>query len=78
MSSISNQVAQSLGFSKVWIRNDGALARMNLGNASMVLDLPQALKYEAQWKGIKDQQQREKALRLVQPGAVKRKSPVRI
>lgn len=40
---------------------------MNIGNANVVLDLPQALKYEAQLKGIKDQEQREKAQRLVQP-----------
>ena len=67
LSSFSNQVAQSIGFSKVWIRNDGALARINIGNGSMLLDLPQALKYEAQLKGIKDQEQREKAQRIVQP-----------
>ena len=34
---------------------------------ALVLDLPQPLKYEAQLKGIKDQEQREKVQRLVQP-----------
>ena len=67
ISSAANQFVRSIGFSKVWIRNDGALARINIGDVAAVLDLPQALKYEAQLKGIKEQVQREKAQRLVQP-----------
>jgi hypothetical protein len=40
---------------------------VNLGEVNMILDLPQALNYEAQLKGIKDQKQREQANQLADP-----------
>lgn len=45
---------------KVFRRSDGAQAVVLLGNASVRFDLPQATKYEAELKAIKDQQARQK------------------
>lgn len=63
------QFLRLAGVSKAWQRDDGAVARVQIGAASMTLDLPQALKYEAELKGLKDQKQRQNARRLVQPDA---------
>jgi hypothetical protein len=54
---LTNQFTHLTGISgKVWIREDGAIARMR--SDSLVLDLPQARKYEAELKAIKDQKAR--------------------
>jgi hypothetical protein len=56
---LSNQFAQSLGFNGAsWIRDDGAVATFPLGMSTMILELPQALKYEAQLKAIKERKTR--------------------
>ncbi len=67
LSSAANQLLRVYGVTNVWTRPDGAIARGNLSNVNVILDLPQALNYEAQRKGFKDQQQRQNAQRLVQP-----------
>ena len=55
LSTLSNQLVQSIGmFGTVWARNDGAEARLTLGKSSIVLELPQAVKYDAEMKAIKD------------------------
>jgi hypothetical protein len=66
LSTAANQFLRTAGVTKVWLRPDGATARMTLGSVTVILDLPQALNYEAQLKGLKDQQQRLNAQRLVQ------------
>jgi len=38
----------------IWVRDDGAVARLDLGGSSMTLDLPQVRKYEAELKAIKE------------------------
>lgn len=54
---LANQPFRPFGDLKVWLRNDGALARMT-GAPSVVLDLFQARKYEAELGEIKRQQQK--------------------
>jgi hypothetical protein len=53
----ANQAIVPYGDLKVWLRTDGALARMT-GAPSVVLDLFQARKYEAELHAIKMQQQK--------------------
>jgi len=42
----------------VWVRADGALAIHALGGTPVTLELPQAAKYEAELKAIKERQSR--------------------
>jgi hypothetical protein len=52
---LSNQFALNLGLSgTIWVRDDGAVARLDLGGSCITLDLPQARKYEAELKAIKE------------------------
>ncbi|MEO8353045.1 MAG: hypothetical protein ABI680_15040 [Chthoniobacteraceae bacterium] len=54
-----NQIAHITGLTgKVWIRDDGAIARAQFGGGPILLDLPQARKYEAELKAIKEQKAR--------------------
>jgi hypothetical protein len=57
---LANQLAQISGISgKIWIRDDGATVR-SIGQMSLnlILELPQAAKYEAELKVIKDREAR--------------------
>jgi hypothetical protein len=47
--------ASGLG-GRIWLRGDGAVARVF--HDSVMLDLPQALRYEAELKAIKEQKAR--------------------
>jgi hypothetical protein len=67
LSTVVNQFLRSSGITKVWLRSDGATARVNFGDVNVILDLPQALNYEAQLKQNKDLQQRQNAQQLVNP-----------
>ncbi|MEP6669772.1 MAG: hypothetical protein ABJF10_11500 [Chthoniobacter sp.] len=55
LATLSNQLVHSMGIlGTVWVRNDGAEARLTLGKASILLELPQAVKYDAEMKAIKE------------------------
>ena len=69
LTTAANQLLRIYGVTKVWVRDDGATARVHIAATNVILDLPQALKYEAELKGLKDQQQRQNAQRLVQPNS---------
>ena len=45
---------------QVWVRDDGALAVHGIGGFPVRLELPQAARYEAELKAIKEKQAREK------------------
>jgi len=55
---LANQIAHTSGLTgKVWIRDDGAIARtMGAMPLAIVLDLPQSLKHEAEVKSAKGQE----------------------
>ena len=54
---LTNQFTYLTGITgRVWLREDGAIARLT--SDSILLDLPQARKYEAELKAIKDQKAR--------------------
>jgi len=56
---LSKQLAHSLGFmGSVWIRDDGAVARVP-GGMQMILELPAALKRDAELKAIKEKKLKE-------------------
>lgn len=58
-STIANQLALGTGLAgRIWIRDDGAVAQWTLGGGSIILDLPQALKYDAELKASKEQKAR--------------------
>jgi hypothetical protein len=60
LSTLGNQFTHLSGISgKAWVRDDGSIARANFGDVSIVLDLPQARKYEAEMKAIKEQKARD-------------------
>lgn len=67
LTTAANQLLRIYGVTKVWVRDDGATARVHIAATTVILDLPQARKYEAELKGLKDQQQRQNAQRLVTP-----------
>jgi hypothetical protein len=57
---LSNQLAHISGLSgTVWTRDDGAVARLDGSSTAIVLDLPQARKYEIDLKAIREQKARE-------------------
>jgi hypothetical protein len=52
--SLVREVGQAIGLGGTsWKRDDGAVARMTATNRAMILELPQAAKYEAEWKELK-------------------------
>jgi hypothetical protein len=54
---LTNQLVHASGLGgKIWLREDGAVARAL--HDSVMLELPQALKYEAELKAIKEQKAR--------------------
>jgi len=58
LQTLANQLARASGLvGKIWIRDDGAIAR-TLGDVTinLILELPQALKYEAELKAIKEKE----------------------
>ena len=56
---VGNQFADSIGIrGKFWVREDGAIAHAPLGDIQIVLELPQARKYESELKAIKEQKAR--------------------
>lgn len=63
----ANQLLRVFGLVDIHMRSDGATAHMILSRSLLILNLPQALNYEAQLKGIKDQPQSEQAPSVVQP-----------
>lgn len=59
LQALSNQLVHLSGLAgTVWTRDDGAVARFD--STSLILDLPQARKYEAELKAIKEKKAREK------------------
>ncbi len=55
VTTLGNQLAHSSGLLGThWIRGDGAEARLLFGNSAMLFELPQALKWEAESKAIKE------------------------
>ncbi|HEY2342679.1 MAG TPA: hypothetical protein VGH90_06605, partial [Chthoniobacteraceae bacterium] len=51
--SLAHEVGQAIGLAGAsWKRDDGAVARMTTANPAMILELPQAAKYEAEWKEL--------------------------
>jgi hypothetical protein len=51
--SLSHEVGQAIGLTgSSWKRDDGAVARTTTANRAMFLELPQAAKYEAEWKEL--------------------------
>jgi len=60
LQALTNQIAHISGLTgTVWTRNDGAVARLDFTSRAIVLDLPQARKYEADLKGIKEKKAHE-------------------
>lgn len=58
-STLGNQIAHVSGLTgKVWVREDGAIARVPFGAVMISLDLPQARKYEAELKAIQERKVR--------------------
>lgn len=56
---LTNQFVHVSGLSgKIWLRKDGARACLTLGSSSMLLELPQAVKYEAELLAIRDARNR--------------------
>lgn len=68
---LSTQFAHALlQTGNTWGRDDGAVARRQLGGDSITLDLPQALRYEAELRTIKDRNARADARRLFERAPV--------
>lgn len=59
LKAMQNQMAHALR-GPTWVRDDGAVAVHSQGMFPVRLELPQAQKYEAELKAIKDQQARQK------------------
>lgn len=55
-STAGNQLAKVMGLTgSVWVRStDGARAKLHSGNGPFIFELPQAAKYEAEQKAIRD------------------------
>lgn len=68
---LSTQFANAfISQGRTFIRDDGALARlMPFSSDALTLDLPQALRYEAELRAIKDQKARTEASRLYSSNA---------
>lgn len=56
---LANQFVHVTGLSgKIWLRKDDARACLAPGGSSMLLELPQAVKYEAEMRALRDAQNR--------------------
>lgn len=55
ISSIAEQIGHTAGLKgTIWVRKDGASATLIFGGDSLSMELPQAAKYEAELKAIRD------------------------
>jgi hypothetical protein len=64
-STMINQFIHISGISgSVWVRQDGAIARLDMIGTVITFDLPQAMKYEIEQKAAQEQKTRANALRI--------------